>query len=89
MADPYIKVTGGEMYQALKEARLPADMPKHHDAPDACNSGMDPPFNRRIRHGKLKHPIALWCLGILAGCAIGGGVGAVMIGLLTWAGVVE
>lgn len=65
---------------------LPGELPKHYDRPDDYDYTMEPPFNRRVRHGKMDHPYWTWAFIILFCFGVWGGLGYLALNLM---GVVE
>lgn len=68
---------------------LPGELPSHHDAPDSWDTCTEPPWNRQVKHGKLKHPVITGIICLIAAVAVGGGIGAVFMWVATWMVVVE
>jgi hypothetical protein len=58
--------------------------PTYSDAPDYPGSDMDPPYNRRIRHGKMSAwaEAAIWTVALLIIAGFCGGLAAFISGVV-------
>lgn len=64
--------------------RYPYDLPDHYDAPDRCDSTLEPPFRKRTRHGKmtLAAEVVIWSCAVLIVSGFLGAIAALITGVM-------